>query len=449
MRRFLVSFITVLFVSTIFSPFAAAQKKQITFWTTAVEPARMAIQKNIAKAFAAKTGITAKIIPVEENLLRQKTTAAYAAKSLPDVIFHPVDFTIGWSVEGILDTKTATEIIKELGAQTFGQGPLNLVQVTGGYAAVPVDGWGQLLLYRKDLFKGKNLDVPNTWANILTAAKMLHNSPLMWGFDAATDPGQTYTQQVFEHFALSNGVKLVDAAGNVNLNTPEMIETLKFYKSLANYSPPGNSYWLHTRMNYLSGRSAMMVWSPYILDELAGLRRDQPVLPDIAKGQPGFLAKNTGFVTIIKGPNASAQYGQISYMGISVDANKKLAKEWVKYLLTDGYLDWLSMAPEGKMPMRKGTPGSPNSFITGWKELEFGATTKAKISKFYTPETVQSILIGVEGYDRWGFAAGKGVLVSKIYGTKIIPRILKLFLDGEITAGQAAQMMDERVKALE
>ena len=449
MRRFLVLFIAVLFILTIFSPFVAAQKKQLTFWTTAVEPARMAIQKNIAKAFTAKTGITAKIIPVEENLLRQKTTAAYAAKSLPDVIFHPVDFTIGWSVEGILDTKTATEIIKELGAQTFGQGPLNLVRVSGGYAAVPVDGWGQLLLYRKDLFKEKNLDVPNTWANILTAAKMLHNSPLMWGFDAATDPGQTYTQQVFEHFALSNGVKLVDAAGNVNLNTPEMIETLKFYKSLVSYSPPGNSYWLHTRMNYLSGRSAMMVWSPYIMDELAGLRRDQPILPDIAKGQPGFLAKNTGFVTIIKGPNASAQYGQISYMGISVDANKKLAKEWVKYLLTDGYLDWLSMAPEGKLPMRKGTPGSPNSFINGWKELEFGATTKAKISKYYTPETVNSILTGVEGYDRWGFAEGKGVLVSKIYGTKIIPRILKLFLDGEITAAQAAQMMDKRVKALE
>ncbi|MBE9572502.1 MAG: hypothetical protein IMF11_17900, partial [Proteobacteria bacterium] len=44
---------------------------------------------------------------------------------------------------------------------------------------------------------------------------------------------------------------------------------------------------------------------------------------------------------------------------------------------------------------------------------------------------------------------GKGALISKIYGTKIIPEILKRFLDGELNAKQAARMMDARVKALE
>ncbi|MBW2621319.1 MAG: extracellular solute-binding protein [Deltaproteobacteria bacterium] len=449
MKRFIALFIAVLFVSTIFSPFAAAQKKQITFWTTEKEKDRMDAQKKIAQAFSAKTGISVKVVPVEENLLKQKVTAAYAAKSLPDVIFHPIDFTIGWSEEGILNVKAASEVIGRLGASTFGHGPLNLVRVSKGYAAVPVDGWGQLLLYRMDLFKAKNLAVPDTWDAILAAAKALNDPPRMWGFDAATDPGQTYTQQVFEHIALSNGVRLIDAAGKVSLNTPEMIETLKFYKSLTEYGPPGNIYWLHTRMDYLSDRTAMMIWSPYILDELSGLRRDQPVLPDLAKGQPGFLAKNTGFVTIIKGPRAAAQYGQISYIGITVDANADLAKQWVEYLLTDGYLDWLAMAPEGKMPMRKGTAASPDRFISGWKELEFGATSRAKISEFYGMDTVKSILSGVEGFNRWGFAQGQGVLVSKIYGTKVITKILKQFLDDEISAEQAAQRMDERVKALQ
>jgi multiple sugar transport system substrate-binding protein len=448
MRRFIVLFIAVLFVAAIFSPFAAAQK-EITFWTTEKEKDRMEAQKKIAQAFTAKTGISVNVVPVEENLLKQKVTAAYAAKSLPDVIFHPIDFTIGWSEEGILNIKAASEVIAKLGTSTFGHGPLNMVRVSQGYAAVPVDGWGQLLLYRTDLFKQKNLAVPDTWDAILAAAKALNDPPRMWGFDAATDPGQTYTQQVFEHIALSNGVRLVDAAGKVNLNTPEMIETLKFYKSLTEYGPPGNIYWLHTRMDYLSDRTAMTIWSPYILDELSGLRRDQPVVPDMAKGQPGFLAKNTGFVTIIKGPRAAAQYGQISYVGISVDANADLAKQWVEYLLTDGYLDWMAMAPEGKMPMRKGTAASPDRFISGWKELEFGATSRAKISEFYGMDTVKSILSGVEGFNRWGFAQGQGVLVSKIYGTKVIPKILKQFLDDEISAEQAAQMMDERVKALQ
>lgn len=118
-------------------------------------------------------------------------------------------------------------------------------------------------------------------------------------------------QQVFEHLALSNGVRLAGRIGDpnheINLNTPEMVATLRFYKALSRFTPPGNINWLHTRMDYLSGRAAMIIWSPFILDELSGLRKDQPVLPDIIKKEPGFLAKNTGFVTVIHGPNGSAR----------------------------------------------------------------------------------------------------------------------------------------------
>lgn len=425
-----------------------AQKK-ITFWTTEVEKDRLEVQKAIAAEFTQKTKIGLRVIPVEENLLAERITAAFAAKSLPDVIFHPIDFTIGWTDAGILDARSATQVITTLGKETFAAGPLNLVRVSEGYSAVPADGWGQLLLYRKDLFEEKKLSRPDHWDSILAAAKALHNPPLVWGFEVATDPSQTYTQQVFEHFALSNNVKLTGQDGKVNLNTPEMVETLEFYRSLSKFSPPGNLYWLHTRMDYLSGRAAAIVWSPFILDELSGLRRDQPVVPDIAKGEPGLLAKNTGFVTTIHGPRGAAQYGQTNYLGITRDADREAAKKWVEFLLTDGYLRWLGMAAEGKLPVRKGTRQAPKRFIEGWMELEFGVTTRAKISQYYGMEVVKSIMAGLESFDRWGFAGGKGALVSKVYGTKVIPEILKRFLDGELNAKEAARLMDERVKALE
>ncbi len=430
------------------TPVAGGQNR-ITFWTTEVEKDRLEIQREIAHSFTQKTGISVLIVPVQENLLTERVTAAYAARSLPDVVFHPIDFTIGWAEAGILDDRSATEVLNQLGEDNFGAGPLNLSRVPGGYAAVPVDGWGQLLLYRKDLFREKGLPVPDRWDRILKAAQALHNPPLIWGFEAATDPGQTYTQQVFEHFALSNGVRLTDSSGGIDLDTPGMVQTLEFYKALTRFTPPGNIYWLQTRMDYLSGRAAMIVWSPFILDELSGLRRDQPVVPDIAKGEPGFLAKNTGFVTIIHGPKGSAQYGQINFLGITKDADKAAAKQWVEFLLTEGYLRWLGMAAEGKLPVCKGTRDDPNRFIEGWMELEFGVTTRAKVSRFYGMDVAKTIVGGVEGFDRWGFARGKGALISKIYGTKIIPEILKRFLDGEISAKRAARMMDERVKALE
>jgi multiple sugar transport system substrate-binding protein len=428
---------------------SVSAQKEISFWTTEVEKDRVEVQKSIAADFAKKAGIGVRVIPVEENLLTERVTAAFAAKALPDVIFHPIDFTMGWIQAGILNSKAATQVITQLGKDTFAAGPLTLVQTGDGYGAVPADGWGQLLLYRKDLFAQKNLAIPDHWDSILAAAKALHNPPLLWGFEAATDPSQAYTQQVFEQFALSDNARLTTKEGKVDLNTPEMVETLEFYKSLCKFTPPGNLYWLHTRMDYLSGRAAMIIWSPFILDELSGLRRDQPVVPDMAKGEPGWLAKNTGFVTTIHGPKGAAQYGQTNYFGISCDADKEAAQKWVQFLLTDGYLKWLAMAPEGKLPVRKGTAQEPNHFVEGWMDLEFGVTTRAKISQFYGMDVAKTLMAGAENFDRWGFAKGKGALVSKIYGTKVIPEILKRFLDGELTAKQAAEMMDKRVRAME
>jgi multiple sugar transport system substrate-binding protein len=444
---FFVLLAVTLFLVTNLSSVSA--QNGITFWTTEDEKDRVDVQKSIAAEFTQKTGIGVQVIPIQENLLAQRVTAAFAAKSLPDVIFHPIDFTVGWAQAGILNSRAATQVIMDLGKGTFAAGPLNLVRCGDLYGAVPGDGWGQLLLYRKDLFSQKNLAVPDHWDTILKGAKALHNPPLMWGFEAATDPSQTYTQQVFEQFALSDNARLTTKQGKVNLNTPEMVETLEFYKSLSKFTPPGNLYWLHTRMDYLSGRAAMIIWSPFILDELSGLRRDQPVVPDLAKGEPGWLAKNTGFVTTIHGPKGAAQYGQTNYFGISCDADQEAAQKWIQFLLTEGYLKWLGMAAEGKLPVRKGTLQEPNRFVEGWMNLEFGVTTRAKISQFYGMDVAKTLMAGVENFDRWGFAMGKGALISKIYGTKVIPEILKRFLDGEVTAKQAAQMMDERVKELE
>ncbi len=421
---------------------------KMSFWTTEVEKDRLNTQRDLAADFRRKTDIDIKVIPVQENLLAERVTAAYAARSLPDVIFLPIDFAVGWAEARILDPVAATEVIEGLGSATFAVGALKLARVPSGYAAVPIDGWGQLLLYRKDLFAAKGLSVPNQWDRIRQAAEDLHNPPSMWGIAVATDPGQVYTQQVFEHVALSNGVRLAGPAGRISLNTPALVQTLNFYRELASYTPPGNIDWLRTRMAYLSGRAAMILWSPFILDELTGLRRDQPVIPDVLHKEAGFLARNTGFVGVIHGPAGSAQYGQINYLGITRDANAAAAMAWVTFLLNDGYGRWLGMAAEGKLPVRRGTPEAPNRFVEEWSDLKLGVTGDVKISQYYGADVVQQIVAGMDRFDRWGFEAGQGALVARIYALKIIPKILKRFLDGDITAEQAARKMDQRLKTL-
>jgi len=421
------------------------QSAGLTFWTFEVEPKRMAIQESLAKRFNAATGIEVEIVPVEESELPTRVVAAAAANALPDVIFVPLAYVITWVDEGILDPKAATAVITGLGVDTFAPGPLNLGAVGLGWAAVPADGWGQLLLFRKDLFAGSPqetfLGTPDTWEEILSAAQALHAPPKVWGIAVGTDPANAYMQQLLEHFALSNGAHLVNpSTREVDLETPEFVQTLKFYKRLAGFTPPGDIYWRQTREDYFGGRLAMTIWSPYILDELAGLRDSAPVT---ATGLSKPLHEMTGIITAFQGPLGTepVQWGQVSYFGITVGANANAVK-WVEFLLEDGYLEWLGMAPEGKFPLRRG-------FVDGWKQLEIGVDRRMKILDLYPDEIIDRIIVGVNSFDRWGFSAGKGACVGQIYGTKELIRILRRYLDGEIEAEAAAKQMTEAVRRLE
>ena len=145
----------------------------IKFWTTEVQPARMAKQEEMAKAFEAKTGIKVDVIPVEEKDLGTRATAAAAAGDLPDVIYHTLQYVLPWAEAGILDVDANNSVVKELGKNTFAPGALNMAKKGSKIAAVPVDGWTQMVVYRKDLFENADLAPPTSYANIVAAVEKL------------------------------------------------------------------------------------------------------------------------------------------------------------------------------------------------------------------------------------------------------------------------------------
>ena len=77
---------------------------------------------------------------------------AAAAGDLPDVIYHTLQYVLPWAEAGILDVDANNDIIKTLGKDTFAPGALKMAKKGGKIAAVPVDGWTQMVVYRKDLF---------------------------------------------------------------------------------------------------------------------------------------------------------------------------------------------------------------------------------------------------------------------------------------------------------
>ncbi len=394
---------------------SAVSADDLRFWTTEGQSDRLAKQKAMAEQFATASGHNVEVIPVTEKDLGKRATAAFAAGDLPDVIYHTLQYALPWAEAGILDPEAASDVVEALGSQTFAPGALAMAAVNDGYASVPVDGWTQMIIYRKDLFDDAGLAAPTTYANVLAAISALHNPPDMYGFVAATKVDENFMSQVLEHVFLANGVSPVDANGLTPLDEAKTIEALDFYKAIAEASPPGELYWKQSRELYFAGKAAMIIWSPFILDELAGLRDSAP--PTINNDPTsGALASKTGIVTNFAGPSnpAGAAWGDIHYFGITSDAATDAAMEFVRFSMEEGYTQTLSIAPEGKFPVRRGTADNPNAFTDAWSRLPVGVDRKAPLVDLYAKEMIDEIVAGLDVAKRWGVVEGQLALASRI-----------------------------------
>ena len=429
---------------------SGASADTLRFWTTEEQPERLARQEQMAADFAAASGHTVEVIPVTESDLGTRATAAYAAGDLPDVIYHPLQYALPWAEAGILDTDAATDVIETLGGDTFAPGALEMAASNGGYASVPVDGWTQMIVYRADKFEEVGLEPPTSYANVLAAVEALHNPPEMYGFVAATKVDENFMSQVLEHVFLANGVSPVGPDGIQPLDEAATIEVLEFYKAIAEASPPGDLYWDQSRSLYFSGNAAMIIWSPFILDELAGLRDSAP--PTINDDPTSSaLAAATGIVTTFSGPSNpdGAAWGDIRYFGITSDASTDAAMEFVEYSMNEGYGQTLAIAPEGKFPVRRGTADNPTEFSDLWATLDVGVDRKAPLGDLYDPAMIEEIVGGLDVAQRWGVADGQLATASKIINSQVINRLVREYIDGERDAAATVAALNEAIAGVE
>lgn len=428
----------------------AVNADTIRFWTTEEQPERLAKQQEMAAVFQAVTGTEVQVIPVTESDLGTRATAAFAAGDLPDVIYHPLQYALPWAEAGILDTEAASEVVEELGQGTFAPGPLAMAAVDGGVASVPVDGWTQMIVYRADKFEEAGLEAPTSFANVVAALDKLHNPPEMYGFVAATKVDENFMSQVLEHVFLANGVSPVNYDGAAALDLAATTEVLEFYKAIAEASPPGELYWKQSRELFFAGQAAMIIWSPFILDELAGLRDSAPPTINDDPTSPE-LASKTGIVTNFSGPSNpdGAAWGDVRYFGITNDADTDLAMDFVKFSMDEGYTQTLSIAPEGKFPVRRGTAAEPAKFSEAWSMLPVGVDRKAPLGELYDQAMINEIVGGLDVAKRWGVAEGQLGLASKMINSQVINRVVRQYIDGEIDAAAAVTAMNEQLAAVE
>src|SRR4051812_14693140 len=428
-------------------------KQTISVWILENEPARVQATRADLAVFTKRTGIRVRLRPLGDDELASAVSSAQADRTLPDVLQLPLASVHAYAARGMLDTAAAGDVLDRLGDQTFSQTALSLVSRDGTPAAVPSDGWGELLIYRKDLFRRAGLPPPRTLDDVARAAKRLDEPGTRRGITLATAPGDTFTAQTFEHVALAAGCQVVDDAGRIRLTSPRCQRAFRTYVDLARrYSPREIQDVDSTRRTYFAGRAAMIFWSPFLLDAMAGLRNDAiPTCPE-CRADPAFLARNSGLVGPLQsgdGVTPAAQFGELSSWAITTGAHTEAASRFVEYMLSDGYLRWLALSPQGKYPVRTGDQQDSERFANAWMHLTSGVERKAPLSRFYGQVLIDALGDGVRGFQRWGFPQGEAPLMGALRNQEPITRPLALAIVGTIdppTAARQAQLEVQAVK---
>ena len=78
-----------------------------------------------------------------------------------------------------------------------------------------------------------------------------------------------------------------------------------------------------------------------------------------------------------------------------------------------------------------------------------GVDRKAPLGDLYAQEMIDEIVGGLDVAQRWGVSEGQLALASKIINSQVINRVVREYIDGNISAPDAVAKMNEELAAIE
>ena len=227
--------------------------------------------RRIAAEFADRMGVNVAVQLVSPGLLPDLVSTGVLSGTLPDLVLYPNEFTAGWVADGILDPTAADEVIERLGRDTFDPSALDLVEVDNVSAAIPSDGFHQLLLYRADWFEDLGLAaliITRPWPRLQSGYTIPR--PLSQDWIYSNRSNLVTTHQAFEQIALANGCRLIDeAGGSSSLNRRVARRSSTTFDDQPILVLRGADGYERGHC-LLTGRTGMIITSPAILPLLAG-----------------------------------------------------------------------------------------------------------------------------------------------------------------------------------
>ncbi|XBD02613.1 sugar ABC transporter substrate-binding protein (plasmid) [Pseudalkalibacillus hwajinpoensis] len=315
----------------------------IEFMHTSVEQERLEVIDGLIQKFEEKNpDINVDPVVVEESSLTTKIITLAQSGELPEVIEVGEAYAKVMDKDSLIDTDAVKNIIEDVGTDEYYDGALKLVRTEDGksYRGVPISGWVQGIWYNKEMLASKGFEEPTNWDELLEIAKAFTDAENQKYGIALPTVESTFSEQAFSQFALSNNANILNADGELSLNTPEMKESLEYYQELSQYTMPGSNDVTEVRDAFMNGTAPMAIYSSYLLPAV------------YEQGNPS----NLGYA--IPKKEQEAVYGTVSSLTISSgleEQQKEAAKTFVKFLSkVENATEWILMAPGGAQPVHKG-----------------------------------------------------------------------------------------------
>lgn len=257
---------------------------------------------------------------------------------------------------------------------------VDTVTIDGTQWGVPIAFSTKALYWNKDLFTQAGLDPekpPTTWAEEIEMAKVIKEKTGIAGYGL---PAKTFdnTMHQFLHWVYTNNGSVIDAEGNITLDSPENLAALQAYKDITPYSVEGATAYEQNEIRaiFLDGKVGMIQASVG-----AAMR-----LKD--------TAINWGVTTLPLGPSATGPGTLLITDSLAVfkgSGVEEKATEFAKYITSPDIQIQYEMSPDaGLTPLRpmpqvdellKTTPfwkpyidgiayGGPEPLFTDYKGLQ-------------------------------------------------------------------------------
>ncbi len=201
-----------------YPPYGYDYEKEMAFW-----------EKHIAAFEEDNPSIKIEFTVESWDDVYTKWEQAIETGDTPDLAYDCPITAVDYALQG--KVLPVTDLVEKLGGGSAFNKGMQAFSVNEEWYGVPHGDASQVLLYRKDILKAAGYDnPPSNWEELVEIAQATNKDGVS-GFGFFT--GDTYqSSQILTGLMMAAGGVMVDAGGNVALDSPENLKALELVNQL-------------------------------------------------------------------------------------------------------------------------------------------------------------------------------------------------------------------------